>query len=264
MKADLHIHTQESDGETTLKEIIDTAKQRNLSCIAITDHDKSHTELDNPIENYDGLSVIKGIELRVKHDKYGKFDILGYGVKEKDLLREEMKRIGQGRKERAKEVVGEIEEDYDTSLDIDIGERTGRPHIARSIDRNKDMNYSYQESFNELIGNGCEYYKSRYITDFERALRILNQSCLITSLAHPYRYDNTKEILENVLYNLDGVEVFYPYSDRFPIEKLKQYSKIFTGGSDAHSRESVGKCGLDEEYYSDFMNLFRRRYDRIF
>ena len=39
MIVDLHSHTSESDGEYTPKKLIDKAIEKNLSVLAITDHD---------------------------------------------------------------------------------------------------------------------------------------------------------------------------------------------------------------------------------
>lgn len=36
---DLHSHTKASDGEKTLEELIDLAISKNISTLAITDHD---------------------------------------------------------------------------------------------------------------------------------------------------------------------------------------------------------------------------------
>ena len=39
MRIDLHIHTNQSDGTLSPKEIIDEAKKRKINIIAIADHD---------------------------------------------------------------------------------------------------------------------------------------------------------------------------------------------------------------------------------
>ena len=41
MKADLHVHTMFSvDGTTTMEQLIKTAKERDIGCIAVTDHNE--------------------------------------------------------------------------------------------------------------------------------------------------------------------------------------------------------------------------------
>ena len=45
---DLHIHTTNSDGEFTTKEILEKAQEKGLEIIAITDHDNinAYDDLD--------------------------------------------------------------------------------------------------------------------------------------------------------------------------------------------------------------------------
>ena len=41
MKADLHVHTMFSlDGKTTMEQLVETAKERGIKCIAVTDHNE--------------------------------------------------------------------------------------------------------------------------------------------------------------------------------------------------------------------------------
>ena len=69
-KWDLHLHTNASDGKGTCQEILDEAKAKSISCIAVTDH---HT-----VDNVDemkrlalpmGISVISGVEFRTEYGK---------------------------------------------------------------------------------------------------------------------------------------------------------------------------------------------------
>ena len=70
-KWDLHIHSNASDGLSTPQEIIDEAKRKGLSVIALTDH---HTA-DNideikrlaDLPEYDDITVISGIEFRSEY-----------------------------------------------------------------------------------------------------------------------------------------------------------------------------------------------------
>ena len=79
---DLHIHTTNSDGEFTTKEILEKAQEKGLEIIAITDHDNinAYDDLDklNIKELYDGKIII-GTELAFVYE--GKlFDMREYGI----------------------------------------------------------------------------------------------------------------------------------------------------------------------------------------
>jgi len=65
---DLHIHTNASDGKGSCQEILEEARRKNISCIAVTDH---HTfanidEMKKQASNY-GVSVISGVEFRTEY-----------------------------------------------------------------------------------------------------------------------------------------------------------------------------------------------------
>ena len=62
-RGDLHCHTQHSDGENTLAELIASAKARGLDFLAITDHNTTSYFLDLPGVADAGLLLIPGEEL---------------------------------------------------------------------------------------------------------------------------------------------------------------------------------------------------------
>lgn len=67
-KWDLHIHSNASDGNSTPKEIIDKAKQKNLSVIALTDHHTAkNIDEAKQLGKKDGIHVISGIEFRTEY-----------------------------------------------------------------------------------------------------------------------------------------------------------------------------------------------------
>lgn len=244
MKADLHIHTDESDGRDSIDEVIEESIEKQLDVIAITDHDKPHPKLSQPISDIRDLTVIKGIELRVKSSA-GRFDLLGYGVSETKELTKEMRKVIEGRRQRTQSIVNSIESDFDTELDIKIEGVVGRPHIARAIDKNESIKEDYLGAFENLIGDNCKYYEDRYVTDYERGIKLLKQSCEFVSLAHPYRYENVYSII-SLCGEVEGIEFYYPYNEDYNLSRLEEYDKIKTGGSDAHKKEDIGKETLNK------------------
>ena len=67
MKMDLHIQTCYSVWELTPNEIINLAKENNLSTISITDHDTISGLKDLTLDETN-IKVIPGIELSAKVD----------------------------------------------------------------------------------------------------------------------------------------------------------------------------------------------------
>lgn len=77
MKADLHIHTTYSDGVSTPEEIVDSAIEKGIKCICITDHDETKGALKAIKYAYDkDILVLPGIELLSSSG-----DILGINIK---------------------------------------------------------------------------------------------------------------------------------------------------------------------------------------
>jgi predicted metal-dependent phosphoesterase TrpH len=61
-KWDLHIHSTASDGTATPAEIIEEAKSKGLSVIALTDHHSvSNIDEIKLLGNKEGITVISGI-----------------------------------------------------------------------------------------------------------------------------------------------------------------------------------------------------------
>ena len=76
--ANLHIHTNQSDGKLSPQEVIETALNLGLKVISITDHNTVNAY--NFINNYPNqLEVIKGVEFDCWHG-YTLLHIIGYGI----------------------------------------------------------------------------------------------------------------------------------------------------------------------------------------
>lgn len=83
IRGDLHMHTTESDGTASLREMVDAAKARGLKYIAITDHSKRVSmargldgtrlrkqwkEIDKLRGQISGIDVLKGVECDILED----------------------------------------------------------------------------------------------------------------------------------------------------------------------------------------------------
>ena len=260
--ADLHVHTTNSDGTLTLetttnsdgelkvKTVPDAAREAGVEVVAITDHDRIHPALSDPVTTVDGIEVIHGIELRVEHSEM-RVDLLGYGVERTAELDALVERLQTNRIERAREIIRRVESHTGVELDITVEAGIGRPHIARAIEKS-DHHYGYQDAFDHLIGNDGPCYVSRNIPSFEEGHRILVESCAIVGLAHPLRYPDPGRAL-SLAEHLDAVELHYPYSrsvDTTPVERaIADHDLLVTGGSDAHE-QTLGKAGLDRDEFA--------------
>lgn len=261
MFADLHNHTTESDGKLSLESLIDLANKKGINAIGITDHDRIHSNINDKILKINGVEIINGIELRVKigENNDNKVDLLGYGIDTSYELEKELDLIKKGRIDRAETMIRRLEDSFNIEMDIDISDNIGRPHIARSF--SDKTNYTYQQVFDDIIGNDCEFYEERYITDSEKGLKLLNESCDLVCLAHPFRYNNPNSKIESLVDDLGGIEYYYPYNKNFNLDVIKEYALennlVLSGGSDTHKKEDFGRCGLNESEYLEFKEIIQ-------
>lgn len=240
--ADLHVHTTVSDGTLDPAEVPAVARQAGLDVVAITDHDRLHPTLAEPLTRRDDLLIINGIELRVdpgSHDE--RVDLLGYGVTPTDALVAEVDRLQRDRQERGAAIVTAIEDRLDVKLDVDIGPGLGRPHIARAVTDHPETGYETTDAvFADLIGSDGPCYVARDVTTFADGVDILRDACSFVGLAHPLRYDDPDGAL-SLCADLDAVERHYPYGrpvGQAVVDRaIERYDLLAIGGSDAHGTE---------------------------
>jgi len=256
--ADLHLHTTASDGVLTVETLPAAARRAGVDWVAVTDHDLVHPELSAPVRVHDGVTVVRGIELRVEAGDR-RVDLLGYGVEPTPELTAELERLQQDRRERGRRIIERVESRLDVDLDLEPRPGIGRPHIARAI-ADSPAPYDVDRAFAELIGDGDPCYVARSVTPFERGVSLLSETAAMVGLAHPFRYPDPEAALE-LAADLDAVEYDYPYDRPVDTARLDQFCKdhdlLVTGGSDAHD-ETLGRAGLDKSAF----DRFRRRLAR--
>jgi len=250
--ADLHLHTTASDGVLTIETLPAAAQRAGLQWVAVTDHDLVHPELSAPVTVHDGITVVRGIELRVDAGPLT-VDLLGYGVEPTSELEAELTRLQDDRLDRGRRIIDRVESQLDVALDLDPKPGLGRPHIARAIN-DSEAPYDVSRAFAELIGENGPCYVARSITPFDRGLELLSESCALVGLAHPFRYPDPEAALE-LTAELDAVEYYYPYDhweETLSLDLIcDQHDLLVTGGSDAHDTE-LGRAGLAAAEFGRF------------
>ncbi|MFB6160983.1 MAG: PHP domain-containing protein [Haloferacaceae archaeon] len=245
--ADLHVHTTASDGRLSLAEVPSRAREAGLEVVAVTDHDRLHPGLSAPVTDRDGVTLVRGVELRVDAGDL-RVDLLGYGVEGTAALRAELDRIQRDRVRRARRMVDCVEAETGATVDVALEPGVGRPHVAAAIEAS-DAPYDYGEAFAALIGSDGPCYVARELPGFERGVSLLRDACGLVALAHPLRYGDPERALA-LTAALDGVERCYPYDrdvDAAPVDRaIATHDLVPTGGSDAHDR-TLGVAGLDRE-----------------
>lgn len=248
--ADLHVHTDRSDGTLPLAAVPEAARRGGVAVVAITDHDRLQPDLPAPVCVRNGVTLVHGIELKVQAVGQ-RLDLLGYGVDPTPALAAEIDRLQADRRERGRAIVENVEDRLDVDLGLEIHGGLGRPHIARAIDAHPDAPYGYREAFDALIGDGRPCFVAREVTDYETGRELLMDACALVGLAHPLRYDDPDSAVA-LAADLDAIERWYPYDrpvDHAPVERaIEAHGLLPTGGSDAHDDE-LGREGVSVAAY---------------
>ncbi|MFC3477802.1 PHP domain-containing protein [Halobacterium litoreum] len=256
--ADLHVHTDNSDGTLALDEVPAAARDAGVSAVAITDHDRLHPDLDAPVTERGGVDVVHGIELRVEAGDQ-RVDLLGYGARRTDALVAETDRIQRDRRTRGARIIENVETTLGVDLGLESREGLGRPHIARAVVDHPETDYDELGAvFDDLIADDGPCFVARDVPDFETGVELLSEACGLVGLAHPLRYDDPQTAL-GLCRDLDAVERHYPYDrpvgddpaedgDVLVDAAIDEFDLLATGGSDAHER-TLGKAGLSRVAY---------------
>lgn len=243
MPADLHIHSNASDGILSPSEIVKIAKKTGLSTISITDHD-SISGLEEAINESkkNELNFIPGVELSSESEEWD-LHILGYFVDHHSRkLKEFLKDLQNKRELRAKKIVNRLKKagikiEYEQVAKQSHGESIGRPHLARTL---VELGYanSVQEAFRLFLRREKPYYVKKYVIPPEKVIKVLINAKAVPVLAHPFSDNNIRFIQPLVKIGLMGIEVYHPSHSNFIINELikiaDSYGLIKTGGTDFH------------------------------
>ncbi|MCK9594615.1 MAG: PHP domain-containing protein [Candidatus Omnitrophica bacterium] len=243
--ADLHTHTNYSDGTATPEELIAEAVKAGLSAVAITDHDTVEG-VERAIAASAGgqVEVLPGIELTSEHEGL-EIHLLGYLLDHRDKsLLERLQLLKKNRVDRIYRICDKLkalglslapEKVFDLSA---IG-TVGRLHVAQAMVKEGLVNSTY-EAFNKYIGDKCPAYVANFKLSPQEAIGLILKFSGIPVLAHPYSMGRDDLIPRFAEYGLMGLEVYYLEHTRSMVDSYlhtaKKLNLLVTGGSDYHGK----------------------------
>ncbi|WP_194422046.1 PHP domain-containing protein [Microbacterium abyssi] len=256
--ADLHLHSNHSDGTENPGQVVRQAHAHGIRTLALTDHDRTTgwDEAGHAAASL-GMTFIPGMELSAKH-QWRSVHVLGYLFDpENAALRAETGRIRNDRVGRAERIVRNIGRDYALSW-ADVLEQTttdatvGRPHIAdaliaRGIVRDRS------EAFDGILHPREGYYEPHYAPDPLTAVRLITQAGGVAVIAHPVTSGRDRMmplafIEELIAAGLGGLEIDHRENTEAGKRTLRglaaKHDLIVTGSSDYHG---AGKPNLPGE-----------------
>ncbi len=276
--ADLHVHSNCSDGLNSPQELVEIAERQGLGGIALTDHDTFagvREFLEAPTSG--NLQRVPGVEVStnyLNHDVH----LLGYFVPfGESPIELSLRVLRESRHTRFPKIVKKLR---DLGIAIDESEiqkvlrevaSPGRPHLARIL-IDSGVVSDIREAFTKYLASGKPAFVGREKIELIEAIRLLRESGAVPVIAHPLLIEDID--LEGFLrklkpHGLEGVEVNYGY--RKPelmdaIEGLRKMTEdlglIVTGGSDSHGDEGhseLGSVGVPVET----IDILRKASERI-
>ncbi len=271
IKIDLHMHSNNSDGNFSPKELVDIVSKKGISAMAITDHDKATANKEASIYAKEkGIEYVPGIEITTTPPEgVRELHIVGLFI---DSENEEIKAILEKHEKyaiaTAKKIIEKLNElDYEITfeelLDETKGEHFGRPFIAKILMRKYPEKFQERSQvFDELLGKQGKAFVMPKGTELDEAIKIIHNAGGIAIVAHPwYLGQNMLEILNKfVSLGGDGIELDYSPKDYIPentkelLENfVKEYNLVISGGTDFHNfedgKKEIGDRGISEKEF---------------
>ena len=249
IKADLHIHSNFSDGSDSIPELIKNIQDAGINIFALTDHDTigglSEVEKQLPSD----IKFIKGVELTCK-TKDIKCHILGYNINPNNKELNDL--IAQGkilRRNKLEKRIAYLKEVWDITLtQEELDWLYSRPSVVKThfanILVNRGLSDNNLDAMKKYL-DGCQTGNSRF--DGDEAIQIIKNAGGIPVWAHPLGGEGEKHLskeeflprLETMIASgIQGLECYYSRYNQEEIEILvscaKENNLFITGGSDYH------------------------------
>ena len=249
MFADLHLHTNFSDGTYSPEELVAQAARNNLAAIALTDHDTVEgCERAAIACKAAEIEFIPGAELTAEQNE-NEIHILGYFLDtHNEKLLAEIAKFQAVRQQRIHEMVARLNElkialRVEDVIALANCRSPGRPHVARALVK-AGFCSSLDEAFERFLKKHRPAFVPKAKISSEVAIELIHQAGGLAVMAHP-GLNRTDEVIPDLVEaGLDGIECFHTKhstaTSEHYLEIADKYNLLVTGGSDCHGM-SKGK-----------------------
>lgn len=257
-KADLHLHSNYSDGSDSPKELVEKVKKNELSAFALTDHDTIAGCIE--IKKYlpKDIKFIAGTELTCLADTV-KCHILGYNcTPENETLNQLILKGKQLRRQKLDKRIQYLSDIWNVNLTQDeldwlysrnsvVKIHIGNILVNRGLaDNNIDAMKKYLD--------GCQTGNTRF--DGAEGIHAIEASGGIPVWAHPLGGEGEKHLSPDEFYKkfdimksfgIKGLECYYSRYNldeiKFLVDFASKNNMLISGGSDYHGRNKTVKFG---------------------
>lgn len=277
-KIDLHLHSNNSDGSASVKELVDTVVKSGIKIFALTDHDtvagikeaeKYVVEINQTLEKEksapaqtfplgEGVCFIKGVELTCKIDDI-KCHILGYGINPDSKELSELIKLGKKlRRQKLETRIKYLKEVWNIELtkeELDwLYSRNSvvKTHFANIL-VNRGLSDNNVDAMKKYF-DGCKTGNTKF--DGRAAINVIKASGGIPVWAHPLGGEGEEHLTKEKFYpqlrimiesGIQGLECYY---SRYSMEECeflvgcaKANNLMISGGSDWHGTNKTVSIG---------------------
>lgn len=288
---DMHIHSNYSDGDKSIKELLEMCEAKRLEYISITDHNtcEQYNDKDFKLDNIFSGKIIKGIELNAVFDNKN-IEVLGYNVDPNVINKWRLKYYSEENLNKQQKICGEILLDicdrkgliYDKNIRNKYVPVTDfiEIHIYEELMRHEE-NYNI---LGELVESGGVFYRkglanpesdffinrNEFRPKYKEIIDIIHESGGKAFLAHPfeYRFIDTIEFINKLRKEseLDGIECFHPSAEEdnkkdILVKYARKNNLFISGGSDFHGKRKKdieigsgkGSLNISKEFIEEWI-----------
>jgi hypothetical protein len=271
-RADIHCHTNCSDGSDDPIALLHLAKTVGLQGLSITDHDTLSGYTPKLFETAKelGIEILPGIEISSEWER-SSVHILGYGFDLEDIaFRTFLEEMQRRRTERNRGILEKLakfkmpiseKELQALAEQLPYQKTIGRPHIAQLMIQ-KGYVSTTQEAFEKYLKEGACCYSPGIKYTPRDVIEKIHLAKGKAVLAHPHFIKRGHFLKSLLSLPLDGIECYYaklPKAQEIPwLQMAKDRNWIATGGSDYHGalkpRITLGCSWVNRTIFDKLLN----------
>jgi predicted metal-dependent phosphoesterase TrpH len=272
MFADLHLHTNFSDGTYTPEELAGRALELGFAAVALTDHDTVEgCERMAAACKQKGIEFIAATELTAELDAQ-ELHLLGYFLDTRNpRLLMEMGQFQKVRQDRIRKMVTRLNElnvplKADAVFAIANCRSPGRPHVGRALVMGGFCD-TLDEAFERFLKKNRPAWVPKFKISALEAIELIHQAGGLAVMAHPGLNRSDQIIPQLIEAGLDGLECFHtkhsPSVSEHYLRLAADHHLLVTGGSDCHGlskgKPLIGSVKLPYHYVEHLQVRMKQR-----
>lgn len=241
--ADLHLHTNFSDGTYTPEELTGRARELKFAALALTDHDTVEGCARMAVAcRAANIEFVPATELTAELDGI-ELHLLGYFVDTGNRrLLAGMEKFQNVRQNRIREMVSRLNQlnvplSADSVFALANCRSPGRPHVGRALVMG-GFCASLDEAFERFLKKNRPAWVPKFKISALDAIELIHQADGLAVMAHPGLNRSDEIIPDLVAAGLDGIECFHTKhtasTSEHYVRLATQHGLLITGGSDCH------------------------------